>query len=422
MDDSTVRGTLGFEFEFFPTVLCQWTLNEVQAQAQSPDFISKITGQESAMQLEQLFPGCLVVATGQSLEKHAYIVRELLEHLRQKGLHVNDTDANLMPKVPSDPALSEQVSPYAMNATDEKYHRWSVTEDITVSSRGTFDPFDPRHTRDTYLENEIQGSHGVEIITPAITDTPGDYQEVVKVFNLLRGLFFLHVNDTCGLHVHVAFGKHVITMPPLRKIACLLFALDPFLATIHPDHRTNNNASCPSIRKLSNVAKGWKFADAVNDLNRSRMGADDEWDPVYAQTATNMGDSMLEYVAIPDAVAEIQACKKSEEVAWLLHCGFRANYNFNGFLDGTLNPTVEFREHAATTDAGRVVAWGRFCVALLRYAAFDMSDEDLKEIVMDCNEAETESEPQRKAKLWQLLDFMNLQDNAFDLNVPRPRT
>ncbi|KAK6833425.1 hypothetical protein PG995_013176 [Apiospora arundinis] len=413
MADPTARGTLGFEFEFFPTALKQLTADQVQRAGLS----STISGHETIEQLKERYPGCLVVAAGTPYGKEVYIGQELVEYLRQQGFHANDMDQQMIPRLPQDPELRQQRTPFVENVINEQYHRWSITGDITVSHQGTFNPQGPN--QDPYLISEMKNSSGVEVISPAITDTPEAYQEVVNVLNKVKNLYFLHINETCGLHVHVAFGKHQITMAPLRKIASLLFTIDPFLVTLHPEYRAEDDISCPSIRKLSNVARGWRFADAVRDLNRNRVGEDDEFTPLYWQSVHKAGGS-LAYVPIPEAVEEIKACKKPEEIAWLLQCELRANYNFRAFLD-MLNPTIEFREHAMTGDAARVVAWGRFCVALVRYAAFDMSDDDLEEIVMTCNDAETEPENSRSSTLWELLDFMNLQDNAFDLRVPRPR-
>lgn len=417
--DPTERGTLGYEFELFPTAIKQWTVDNIRAQIQRSGFSSRITGQESTEALKGMYPGCLVVPSDSGPNKHVHICQQLVTYLRQQGLHVNDTDQDMMARIPEDPALRQQPTPFAANATNERYHRWSVTIDESVNMRGTFDP-QRLQPRDTYLESEIGGCSGIEVVSPALTDTPDSYQQVARVLNLVKSLYFLHVNETCALHVHVAFGAHTITVAPLRKIACLLFALDPFLATLHPAARTDHNPDCPSVRKFSNVARGWKFNDAVRDLNKIRMGEADEFDPVYYQEGHRAGGN-VEYVALPEALDEIKACKKPEEVAWLLECESRANYNFRGFLDGTLNPTIEFREHAMTSDAARVIAWGRFCVALVRYAAHDMSDEDLEEIVMLCSDAEEDPEPDPgRSPFWEVLDFMELKDNGYELRVPRP--
>ncbi|KAK8041016.1 hypothetical protein PG994_014023 [Apiospora phragmitis] len=417
MADPTARGTLGFDFKFFATSILQWTVEKIRAQAQRSGFSSKITGQETVDELKGMYPGCVVVGADVPFKKQYFLLQQLVDYLRQKGLHVNDIDQEMIPRVPQDPALRQQQTRFVGNATDARFHRWSVTDDDTVNMKGTFDP--RRHQpRDTYLESEMKGCSGVEIVSPALTDTPESYQEVARVFNMVKNLYFLHVNESCGLHVHVAFGPHTITMEPLRKIACLLFTLDPFIATLHPEHRTGGNPNCPSIRKYSNAARGWTFKDAVKDLNRIRMGEDDEYDPLYYQMGHKAGGN-LEWVPIPDALDEIKACKKPEEVAWLLQCEARANYNFCPFHNGTLNPTIEFREHAMTGDVARVIAWGRFCVALVRYAALEMSDGDLEEIVEICHDAESEEEDS-KFKLWELFEFMDLQDSAVDLRVSRP--
>lgn len=420
VDDPTARGTLGYELEFFPTAILQWTVDKIRAQAQRSDFSSKITGQESADTLKGMYPGSLVVPSGFPFNKHVHICQQLVEYLRQQGLQVNDTDREMIPQLPQDPALRQQPTPFAANSTNERYHRWSVTVDETVNMRGTFDP-KRMQPRDTYLESEIKGCSGIEVVSPALTDTPESYQQVARILNLVKNLYFMHVNKTCALHVHVAFGAHRIAIAPLRKVACLLFALDPLIASLHPRAWTDGNAHCPSIRRYSNVARGWKFNDAVKDLNRIRMGEEDEYDPVYYQQGHRAGGN-VDYVALPEALEELKACKKPDEVAWLLECEGRANYNFRGFLNGTLNPTLEFREHAMTSDAARVIAWGRFCVALVRYAALEMSDEDLEEIVELCSDAEEEPEPEPgRSYTWELFDFMNLKDNAYELRIPRPQ-
>ncbi|KAK8035500.1 hypothetical protein PG993_010495 [Apiospora rasikravindrae] len=396
MADPTTQGTFGIEFEFFPTAIAQWTAADIQEYANTYTYLgSKINGSETTQALEQMYPGALVVPREYQNHKGVFIIQSIITRLRDRGVHTNDINKLCEPILPRDPAILSLDTGFSANATNNLYHRWSLTEDGSVEHYGTFDPAQ-QQPRDTYLEAEIQGCIGVELISPAMTDTPQSFQEVMKVFTLVKNVGFMHVNQTCGLHVHVAFGTNTIPVAPLRKIACLLFALDPFLGALRPDSRSGNNEHCQSIRNII-----------------------DPEEPSYfnPQPKPNVND----WVPIPDAVEAIKSCKRSQEVAWLLTTEWRANYCFKRFIDGTPNPTIEFREHEATTDAPEVVAWTRFCVRVVRYAALIMTDAELEEIMMVCHDAEESPNPQ-SFTLWECCRIMNLQDEAVELRIPRPPT
>ncbi|KAK7966907.1 uncharacterized protein PG986_001184 [Apiospora aurea] len=418
MADPTERGTFGIEFEFFPTAIAQWRAADIPAYANTYTYLgSKINGSESAEALGQLYPGALVVPREFLGNKGVYIINNIIRLLRERGVHTNDIDNLCEPILPQDSAIISQGTPFNANSTRDIYHRWSVTEDGSVESSSTYNPAQQKQ-RDSYLEAEMKSCNGIELISPALTDTPQSFQEVMKVFTIVKSLNFMHVNDTCGLHVHVAFGKHGITMVPLRKIASLLFALDPFLAALRPDSRSGNNEHCQSIRKFSNAARGHKLADAIKGLKNPGKSIIDPKEPDYFDPQPK--PNVVDWVPIPDAVEAIKSCKKPEEVAWLLTTQGRANYDFKKFLEGTINPTIEFREHEATLDTPEVVAWSRFCVRVVRYAALNMTDDELNEIVMICHDVEENPSPDRFA-LWELFKIMKLEDEAVDLRVPRPK-
>ncbi|KAK8000852.1 hypothetical protein PG991_013074 [Apiospora marii] len=408
MADPTERGTLGFEFEFFPTAISQWTAADIQKyiDAENDWHGSKVDGSETSEQLAQIYPGTLVLPGEARWGKGAFIFPHIINYLRERGVHTNDIDDMLEPMLPADQALWAQPTPFAENVFKELYHRWSVTDDGSVSFRGTFDP-EAQNPRDSYFEAEMRSCGGVELISPALTDSPESFAEVKKVFTLVRDLDLIHVNNTCGLHVHAAFGKHPITIAPLRKIASLLFALDPLLSSLRPDSRSGNT-HCLSIRKFSNAARGYRLVDAIKGLKNPRKNVVDEDEADYFMPEPKA--NVLDWVPIADAVQAIAECKKPEHVAWLMTTQERANYDFKKFVDGTFNPTIEFREHEATLDVDEVLAWGRFCVGVVRYAAHEMSKEDLEKIVGICHDAETKPEPGR-FYLWELFGFMKMSNN-----------
>ena len=412
--DPTERGTLGFEFEFFPTAIAQWTASDINEYTETYGWAgSKINGSETPEKLAEIYPGTLILPGEFRHRKGAFIFPHIIKYLRERGVHMNDIDNLTQPMLPTDQGLLAQTTPFAANVFKELYHRWSVTDDGSVGFKGTFDP--EAQPRDSYLEAEIKSCGGVELISPALTDTPESFEEVKKVFTLVRDLDFIHVNNTCGLHVHAAFGKHPITIAPLRRIASLLFALDPFLASLRPDSRSGN-MHCQSIRKFSNAARGYRLVDAIKGLKNPRKSVLDEDEPDYFLPEPKA--NVVDWVSIPAAVQAIRECKKPEHVGWLMTTGERANYDFTRFIS-TFNATIEFREHEATLNVDEVLAWGRFCVGVVRYAAHDMSKEDLDKIVEICHNAETNPEPGR-FYLWELFDFMKMSDIASGLKVPQP--
>ncbi|KAK8063511.1 hypothetical protein PG996_008163 [Apiospora saccharicola] len=313
MSDPSKRGTLGFEFEFFPTAIAKWTAENIESYTNTSDWAgSKIDGSETLEELKELYPGNLVVPGEFRERKESYVFRHIIDYLREHDVLTNDIDALMDPKLPEDEALRSQPTPFSANVHKELYHRWSVTGDGSVTLHGTFDP-DAQQSPDDYLEAEMRSCGGVELISPAFTDSPESYAEVKRVFTLVRDLYFIHVNRTCGLHVHVAFGKHPIGIVALRKIAGLLFALDPFLAELRPDSHSDNNEYCYSIRKRSNAARGYGLVDAIKGLKNPRPHFLDADKPDYFMLEPKV--KAVKWVPIPAAVTVIRECKRVVEVA-----------------------------------------------------------------------------------------------------------
>ncbi|KAI1102120.1 hypothetical protein F4804DRAFT_353953 [Jackrogersella minutella] len=138
-----------------------------------------------------------------------------------------------------------------------EYRQWDVKRDISVRAPDNFYNDDPN------LRNF--GWTDIEVTTPALLATEKSYAEVHRVITALNEAFWLIAPTTAALHIHYGRGKKYIPLNDLRRMAAFLFAADPILTQMHPDHLRNEESFyCPSNRLYSNIAHGAP-GQAAND-------------------------------------------------------------------------------------------------------------------------------------------------------------
>lgn len=335
---------------------------------------------EGLQRLREANPGVVVVPYKEAAE--LVVPEDYTKTLELAGVDVNPSQGILAPGqsrwVPAHPNAQYTALP--------EFHRWTVYEDSTVV------PLPPkeRHHRDLPAapvaggqpQPQRSGWYGLELISPAQPNTTRAHQETAYVLSVLRQNYGnrMRVNESCGLHIHVGMGPDAIPVPQLRRIAALLYAADPLLSVLHPPHRQNNRF-CPSIRRHANVTWGMVEAMAATEVSAGACSAGGTW------TDQGGGPGRETPVSLRAAVAQLLACSTGYAVARLLqYRDAKSNYNFNSYLVAQSSPpqgnvTVEFRQHEGTLDARRIEAWARLCVGLTEWAAFDMGEERLAQVV-----------------------------------------
>ncbi|KAK7931021.1 hypothetical protein PG985_001733 [Apiospora marii] len=296
--------------------------------------------------------------------------------------------------------------PNAQYTALPEFHRWTVYEDSTVvispptehyhqqdlPVTPTPSPSDQSHSR-----RSDGGWYGLELISPAQPNTAAAHQETAFVLGVLRQQYGnrMRVNESCGLHIHVGMGPDAIPVHRLRRIAALLYAADPLLAVLHPAHRRHNRF-CPSIRRHANVTWGMVEAMATAEVSAAGGGAGSS-SSSWTERGGGGGRENTP-VSLRAAVAQLLVCDTGYAVARLLqYRDAKSNYNFNSYLVARSAPprgnvTVEFRQHEGTLDARRIEAWARLCVGVTEWAALDMTEDQLAQVVGATERVELEQE------------------------------
>ncbi|KAK6956615.1 hypothetical protein Daesc_001894 [Daldinia eschscholtzii] len=132
-----------------------------------------------------------------------------------------------------------------------EYSSWAVKPDVSIM-----------------LTGEKVNWHCVELTSPAERASPDAFKAISYALDLISSTYRIMVNDTCGFHVHVGDGKETMPLEHVRRVASLLWAADPIIATLHPPERRTNPFS-RSIREYSPLARGKKIADVLSQANHS---------------------------------------------------------------------------------------------------------------------------------------------------------
>lgn len=184
---------------------------------------------------------------------------------------------------------------------------------------------------------------GVEVVSKILTAGEESFKEVCNVSNLLNRTFRTEVNRSCGLHVHVGNGKEGFNLATLKNLVAALWVFDREIIRLHPRFRTASRSSTacrsfcagvlgrfPRKGELERNLKSFYNAKTIRKLTR------------LVGYSKYQAYNFLNLSAGRDAwgVKDPEPCKE----------------------------TVEFRQHEATLDGGRVERWARFCVGIVQWA------------------------------------------------------
>lgn len=283
-----------------------------------------------------------------------------------------------------------------------KYCKWQVSYDSTINN------LLPKE------ESKALDWHGIELISP-ILDADTAETTIQNVMNCIKGAFHVHINPSCGLHVHLGVGAgERIPTDVLRRFGALIWAAEPLMASLHPPERALNEQT-RSIRLESRLARGYTKENVIPDgkvhpitppgrlESRWQRVLDQNveesygvpWDDRQAIARHELyvhqeGDKLRErpepiMKGIFPAALHLLQCDTSRQVAWLLACvsddpnpfkpSLRGNFAFNNYLAPHNEcPTVEVRLAAGSFDPDWVAAWTTICTKLFQFAK-DKSDK-----------------------------------------------
>lgn len=226
----------------------------------------------------------------------------------------------------------------------EKYKKWQVKEDITVSGPPC-------------------GYHwlNIEVVSPVLPFNQKSLDDVQKVCDLIQMYYCVHTDSSTGLHVHVGRGDHAFESEHIRRLAAFNYAFQPQLASIIGQTRWETAEYAEDIRTRSRYAikhyqkygrrpapiaavrhflESKEFRDASGPRSR-RSESVKEWivnqasgdEPKYSHL--NLGN-----VALLDQGAE-------------------------GYI-----PTVEWRLHPGTVTAERVTTWIKTVCGIVDFVCY----------------------------------------------------
>jgi hypothetical protein len=224
--------------------------------------------------------------------------------------------------------------------------------------------------RDGSLRGNLDPSYayvGVELISPIFPNSAAAYNEVKTVLKVLNGSFRIGNNASTGTHVHVGRGQgNKFTTDELRNVLALLYTYEPAIAQVHPVWRRDGENQEYAVPLREQLRPRVTDPEYLAFMQALRPPDDDELRRRFVWPHSQI----LRHALHPDIAAMILDRDRDPKTTEM--GGFRFDrycaYNFHNSLRVGGSGTVEFRQHAGTTDGLEAVSWIRACVALVTFA------------------------------------------------------
>ncbi|KAI9714931.1 MAG: hypothetical protein M1812_006244 [Candelaria pacifica] len=192
---------------------------------------------------------------------------------------------------------------------------WLITDDSTI----TPPRMPPQDAQDwVYV--------GAELASPVLPFNTDSLNEITNVVNFLASKYPISTNESCGFHVHVGNSTNGFPLQTLKSFYTIAATYERQIQSIHPPHRLNN-FFCTAISSL-----------LPNMLTSAKAA-------IIAEASTV--DDFVKLLTNPS--------------------GRYTAYNLNGLVNGPYR-TIEFRQHAGTTNVAAVTNWVQFVVGLIAWA------------------------------------------------------
>ncbi|MCJ1280592.1 hypothetical protein MMC21_008421 [Puttea exsequens] len=226
--------------------------------------------------------------------------------------------------------------------TIAKMLRWEnfpVSDDGDASkSSGTW-----RVGSDRTIHLDLEWQAGVEIRSPAYNFSQEAMREVARAVTLVKENFDVHMNDTCGLHVHVGNQRRGFPLQTLKNFCMLATIFKPQLDSLHGPERVLTSEFCRGFNRASEGSSPW------------------------------------------DTAVQIQAAETRQELVERIVGGVEGEeccfaYNLCPLLRKPHYDTIEFRQHEGTVDQVEICRWLQLTCGLVA-AAHRKPFDDLVSVI-----------------------------------------
>lgn len=231
------------------------------------------------------------------------------------------------------------------------YETWVVRQEHSVepdaSSEGWSSSSDASGTRGQRPLVDLFGFCGVEINSRKLHADAMGSREIETALRVLRENVLMHINENCGLHVHV--GATSLSLEEKKHFVCLYLMVEQTLFSFCAPHRRGNIACSP-----------------VAHDSRSAIAARED---CIKSGQTFFGGLSLELHGLihqSSSSAALRDCLlQPGHRAWS-RCALAMKHVGEGSDDDEW--TFEFRQFQGTLDPLIVGQWTRICVALVLLA------------------------------------------------------
>ncbi|CAG8977003.1 hypothetical protein HYALB_00012855 [Hymenoscyphus albidus] len=287
---------------------------------------------------------------------------------------------------------------------DEQSGSWALDTDpslVAPNIRGKDDP------------NANYHFHRVEICSPILLFTEKSLAAVAEVCGILSSNSRIHLNASCGLHVHIGNGMDVFAVETLSKLMATVFTFEPTIDKIHPAARRNYPRICPMapglrIRDLFELVCYQDRDAAITNRMAYNIVNLLENEPGKPRIVIGGGEGLI---GVKNSKKTIEFRQHAGTISpeqvtnWISFCAFLVQ--FSQSVDETLLRTF-LQRHAASTD----LSIGEICSALgmwevSRYFGnlpqFGEDWDEWEEVVDPATAPSAENAPRRRGALGQLL-------------------
>ncbi|KAI1777357.1 putative amidoligase enzyme-domain-containing protein [Hypoxylon cercidicola] len=175
----------------------------------------------------------------------------------------------------------------------------------------------------------------------------------------------VHLNDTCGVHIHVGHGDESFSLITMKKFSTLILLVDELLLNLHHPSR-HNNSYCEALDRLSFVKL--RSMKSFLEVERIRL--------CKAQSQ-QMNEFIPTCLSTVQTKRTMQGARDIEELAEIMgnHTYLpseRGSVGFRRFLPagktGGNTHTFEFRQMAGCLDPDPIIHWVKVCTTITDFA------------------------------------------------------
>ena len=210
------------------------------------------------------------------------------------------------------------------------------------------------------LPNRLYDWYPVEVKTPPYYYCPESLEAVKYGLHILTKNFRLHINESCGLHVHIGNGLSGFDLKTLRTLMAFLWTFEPVLCQIHPNRpfvdSGYDDMYYPPLRRETALAKTWRRPLPPNALDAENNLEDQ---PNRSALTVRQGLSAILQQDDIHSLTELLNTRKK--------LAYNIKYLREPFEHQTKR-TIEFRQHEGCLDGDRVIAWIQTAAGIVGFA------------------------------------------------------